>query len=1330
MPAQIDCPRIECWSALFDGTFSSEERERCERHLESCLTCQARLDRTEEDAIELLTLVRQVGDLPTEPLEPSLVQFLERLHDVKSAERTTPVEPADLYFLRPSDREGVLGTLGVYEVREVIGQGGMGVVLKAFEPALHRLVAIKVMAAAVAGSATARRRFTREAQAAAAVCHDNIVAVHGVHEADGLPYLVMQYVAGESLQARLDRTGPLQVEEIVQIGLQTAAGLAAAHAQGLIHRDIKPANLLLENGLARVKITDFGLARMVDDVQLTQNGAVAGTPEYMAPEQARGEAVDHRADLFSLGSVLYAVCTGLPPFRGSSAVAVLRQVSDLIPTPIRSLNPDAPAWLETLITGLMEKDPLKRFQSAAEVAGLLEGYLAHLRQPATVAAPELASAPLATQPSGHGDAQTKRSRQRFQVLVTAVVAALGLGLALWLAGSGSGTSSNQDYYHSFKGNADFTKDFELDGLDPDQCLQFEPAGMRITLPAGHPGKRLGTGLVTTFPVKGDCEITIDFEILKEPGPEDAGEGTGVYLWADLDTASMNRGIITRGVWPGRQFYSWFDLSSDAPGKPPFQELEFRPTTARTGRLRLVRTGSVLSCYAAEESSDEFILIRQHSFGTEDLKAVHLGGQTGGPKAALEARVTELRIRAKSAADLPAAQRQAGSKSWLAAGLVLGLAATLACALGVWFWARRGQRTGGESALAPGRDNPEPAAFISLRCSSCASNLKAKTALAGKKLKCPKCGKVVLVPATSPMTAPPSTARGTNNSLLPIVFWVLGPIILVPVFLCARYVAFFQPSTPPAGLLNVALGCEPVAEVEESGFSFQEYDKEQQPFRWTDGHATLVIPIDKTRPPQALALQLSAFRGHGVKHATVQILVNRQPLFNGPIPMGVWEKTLALKGLDLGEKVEFEIISDTFIPLDNRRGDGRPVSEDARTLGVQVKAVRLLSMVNETREQAAPSRILDISKSHPQGIAHGVLAPDGKTLLAGSWDGTFNFWDTAANQEPRSLPGPRPFLETFAVSPTGKGVAVATNDRVIRIWDVQTGQPGVVLRGHQGQITSLAFSPDGQTLASAGGDRNRAGELKLWNVTTGQERLAIDPFQKRLWGVAYAPNGETVAVASGNNTTQTVDARTGKVLATFDHPSYAHGVAFSPDGKLLAVSYGDKGFICIYELESGRQRPLLQGPSGAYVGRPEFAADSKRLVAPCIDDAVVVWDVSKSEAQVATTLTGHQGPVRIALFLPDGRTVATGDDKTIRLWNVPEMGPLSAAQPDAHVSPPLEIAGKIGLAAGGILVLALIAALCVYVRVRQGRRGGTTTPPPAGQGGQAKTRASESIRTSL
>ena len=168
--------------------------------------------------------------------------------------------------------------------------------------------------------------------------------------------------------------------------MQTAAGLAAAHAQGLIHRDVKPANILLENGVERVKLTDFGLARAIDDASLTQTGVVAGTPQYMAPEQARGEPLDHRADLFSLGSVLYALCTGRPPFRGQS-LDVLRQVCDETPVSIRSLNPEIPAWLDGIVRKLMAKKPDDRFQSAGEVAALLEQCLAHVQQPTAVPLP-------------------------------------------------------------------------------------------------------------------------------------------------------------------------------------------------------------------------------------------------------------------------------------------------------------------------------------------------------------------------------------------------------------------------------------------------------------------------------------------------------------------------------------------------------------------------------------------------------------------------------------------------------------------------------------------------------------------------------------------------------------------------------------------------------------------------------------------------------------------------------------------------------------------------------------------------------------------------------
>src|SRR5262249_32275746 len=260
-------------------------------------------------------------------------------------------------------------------------------VLKAYDEKLQRIVAIKIMAPELAANATARQRFIREARAAAAVIHDNIVTIHGVEEGHSPPYFVMQYVFGTSLQERLDKKGPFGVKEILRIGMQAAYGLAAAHAQGQVHRHIKPANILLENGVERVKITDFGLARAVDDASVTQSGVISGTPMFMSPEQAAGETVDHRSDLFSLGSVLYMLCTGRPPFRATGTMAVMKRVIEDTPRPIRELNPEIPDWLESIIAKLHAKRPEDRFQNAKEVAQLFEQHLAHLQQPGKVPMP-------------------------------------------------------------------------------------------------------------------------------------------------------------------------------------------------------------------------------------------------------------------------------------------------------------------------------------------------------------------------------------------------------------------------------------------------------------------------------------------------------------------------------------------------------------------------------------------------------------------------------------------------------------------------------------------------------------------------------------------------------------------------------------------------------------------------------------------------------------------------------------------------------------------------------------------------------------------------------
>ncbi len=216
----------------------------------------------------------------------------------------------------------------------------MGAVFKGFDRSLNRFVAIKMLLPHLAASGAARKRFAREGQAVAAVVDDHVMAIHCVDEWQGVPYLVMTYSRGVSLQKRLSDNGPLEVREILRIGMQTAKGLAAAHAQGIVHRDIKPANIFLDQSVERVQLMDFGLARAVDDASLTRTGVLAGTPQYMSPEQARAEAVDHRSDLFSLGSVMYAMCTGHAPFRAESSYSVLRLITDKEPRPIREINPD------------------------------------------------------------------------------------------------------------------------------------------------------------------------------------------------------------------------------------------------------------------------------------------------------------------------------------------------------------------------------------------------------------------------------------------------------------------------------------------------------------------------------------------------------------------------------------------------------------------------------------------------------------------------------------------------------------------------------------------------------------------------------------------------------------------------------------------------------------------------------------------------------------------------------------------------------------------------------------------------------------------------------
>jgi serine/threonine protein kinase len=293
-----------------------------------------------------------------------------------------PIEgqTAELYdFLAPAHGPGELGWLGAYRVLKVLGAGGMGVVFLAEDPQLKRTVALKAMKPALAASTTARQRFLREAQATAALENDHIIPIYQVGEDRGVPYIAMPLLKGESLDQWLECGQSPTVAQVLRLGREIALGLAAAHAAGVIHRDIKPANLWLEAspGLApgegRVKVLDFGLARAVDDSShLTQAGAITGTPAYMAPEQVRGETIDPRCDLFSLGCVLYRLCTGQLPFQAPTKMAMFVAITLDTPNPVGELNPALPPALAELVMQLLAKEPAHRPASAQQVVEAIQ----------------------------------------------------------------------------------------------------------------------------------------------------------------------------------------------------------------------------------------------------------------------------------------------------------------------------------------------------------------------------------------------------------------------------------------------------------------------------------------------------------------------------------------------------------------------------------------------------------------------------------------------------------------------------------------------------------------------------------------------------------------------------------------------------------------------------------------------------------------------------------------------------------------------------------------------------------------------------------------------
>ncbi len=382
--APSPCPNDRQLSAFVVGELSDEVMKIVTEHTSSCAACQKRLQALDKMTDGLIHQIRQ----PRAREKPEEARALEKLIRQAGAIGTPATRPArkavaarqpegPYDFLSPPQEADEIGRIGNYRVLKQLGAGGMGVVFQAEDLHLKRLVALKVMAPRMATNENARQRFLREARAIAALSHRHVVTVFQAGEENGVLFLAMELLQGETLEQRLAgeegqaRVSPLP--EVLRIGQEIADGLAAAHQHGLIHRDIKPSNIWLEKEGGQVKIIDFGLVRPVnEDLHLTSTGVVMGTAAYMAPEQAAGQLVDFRSDLFSFGCVLYELCTGAAPFQGSNAFDTMMAVMRESPQPVSELNPGIPPGLAELVHKLLAKAPADRPSSARMVGNALQ----------------------------------------------------------------------------------------------------------------------------------------------------------------------------------------------------------------------------------------------------------------------------------------------------------------------------------------------------------------------------------------------------------------------------------------------------------------------------------------------------------------------------------------------------------------------------------------------------------------------------------------------------------------------------------------------------------------------------------------------------------------------------------------------------------------------------------------------------------------------------------------------------------------------------------------------------------------------------------------------
>jgi eukaryotic-like serine/threonine-protein kinase len=1001
---------------------------------------------------------------------------------------------------------------GDYELLGEIARGGMGIVYKARQVSLNRVVALKMILAGQFASETEVQRFYAEARAAANLQHRNIVAIHEVGQHEGQHYFSMDYIEGKSL-AQIVRENPLPADKASAYLKTIAEAIEFAHRQGTLHRDLKPSNVLIDS-FDEPRITDFGLAKRIEGTaQITVTGPITGTPSYMPPEQAGAYdgKVSPASDVYSLGALLYDLLTGRPPFLGENLVVTLNQVLNSEPVAPRLLSPEVPPDLETICLKCLEKDPTRRYPTAAALADDLGRFLRH--------------EPITARPVSQWERGWRWCKRN------PMVSSLSAAIAILLVTSAIGGSILAIRERNARQVADNNAELESQAARRAELASAEAERRRLeALDAKtEADKQRDEARVTAY-ASGmqlaqraweENNVARARDLLEEVPKEAAGRKLRGFEWYYLDRLCHSEALTLKGhgasvesvafspdgqrlasgsydqtvkIWDSATGKELFDLKGHS---GPVTSVAFSPdgqrlaAGERDGTVKIWNSAAgkplfVLKGHANWVTSVAFSPDGQRlASGSYDQTVKIWDSATGKELFSLKGHASTV----MSVAFSPDGQRLASGSSDNTVRIWDG-------STGKELFSLKGHA----STVVSVAFSPDGQRLAS---GSSDYTVKIWDSATGKEL---------------------FSLKGHASTVMSVTFSSDG----------RRLASGSYDNT--VKIWDVASGKELFSlKGHTRGVNSVAFSSDGE--RLASGSTDNTVKIwDAATDKEQFAL-----KGHADWAASVAFSADGRHLVSGG-------RDQTVKTWDIASGKE-------LFTLGGRPGwvDSVAFSPDGQHLAsANYAAVEIWD--------SASGKELFTIKGH-FGFNSVAFSPDGQRLAAGERDGTVKIWESATGKQLLVLKGHADWVTSVAFSPDGRLLASGGRDQTAKIWDTTTGKELFALKGHSSWVTSVAFSPDGQRLASGSYDQT----VKIWDSATGKELFDLKGHSGPVTSVAFSPDGQRLASGGWDRTIRIWDSATGKELFSLKRGAdvEVNDVVFSPDGQRLASANTD-GSIHLWE----------------------------------------------------------------------------------------------------------------------------------------------------------------------